>query len=92
MPINLEPDDYSMVVKNRANHAKPWRWLIYRAGRSSPVDQSSVYFETMTMARRAGKEAFRLFLANHYAQKTQSPANMPSRGKRPRDPAQKRSG
>jgi hypothetical protein len=67
MLINFAPDDYSVVVKNRAKHSKPWRWLIYRAGRNSPVDQSSVYFETMTMAHRAGKEALRLFLAKHYA-------------------------
>jgi hypothetical protein len=63
----FEPDDYSVVVKNRGNLLKPWRWEIHRAGRISPVDQSSVYFETMTMAHRAGKEAFKLFLAKRYA-------------------------
>ena len=60
---DFEPDDYSVVVKNRANYPKPWRWEIYRAGRDPPVDKSPVYFETMTMAHRAGKEALKLFLA-----------------------------
>jgi hypothetical protein len=66
MFLKFEPDDYSVVVKNRANYPKPWRWKIYRAGRDPPVDQSPVYFETMTMAYRSGKEALRLFLAKHY--------------------------
>jgi hypothetical protein len=67
MFIDFEPNDYSVVVKSRANPPKQWRWEIYRAGRSSPVDQSDVYFETMTMAHRAGREALRLFLAKHHA-------------------------
>ena len=67
MSIDFKPNDYSAVVKNRANPPKPWRWEIYRAGRSSPVDQSVVYFETMTMANRAGKDALKMFLAKHYA-------------------------
>ena len=67
MFINFEPDDYSMVVKNRAKERKPWRWEIYRAGRDTPVDHSPVYFETVTMAHRAGKEAIKLFLAKRYA-------------------------
>ena len=64
---DFEPNDYSVVVKNRANPPKPWRWEIYRAGRGSPVHQSPVYFETMTMAHRAGREALRLFLAKRHA-------------------------
>jgi hypothetical protein len=67
MFINFEPDDYSVVVKNRAKHPKPWRWEIYRAGRDTPVDHSPVNFETMTMAHRAGKEGLKMFLAKHYA-------------------------
>jgi hypothetical protein len=51
MLFKFEADDYSMVVKNRAKHPKPWRWEIYRAGRNTPVDQSSLSFETATMAR-----------------------------------------
>jgi hypothetical protein len=34
----------TMVVKNRAPPPGSWKWQIYRAGRSSPVKQSSVYF------------------------------------------------
>jgi hypothetical protein len=54
--------DYSVVVKHRAPPPKSWRWEIYRAGRSNPVAQSSVYFETMAMASRAGKEALKQLL------------------------------
>ena len=49
-----------MVVKNRAQGAaKPWCWEIYRAGRDKPVERSPLYFETMTMAQRAGREAIK---------------------------------
>jgi hypothetical protein len=54
--------DYSMVVKNRAPLPNSWRWEIYRAGRSSPIEQSSVYFPSMAAANRAGKEALRQLL------------------------------
>ena len=54
--------DYSMVVKNRAPLPNSWRWEIYRAGRSSPIEQSSVYFHSMAAANRAGKEALRQLL------------------------------
>jgi hypothetical protein len=51
--------DYSMVVKNRGKPPNPWAWEIYRAGRSSPIKQSSVSFSTMAMAGRAGNEALK---------------------------------
>jgi hypothetical protein len=54
--------DYSVVVKNRGTPPNPWKWEIYRAGRSSPVKQSSVSFQTMAKASKAGKEALRLLL------------------------------
>ena len=66
MYMKFEPDDYSMVVKNRAKHPRPWRWEIYRAGRETPIDHSPIYFETVTMAHRAGKEAIKMFLAKRY--------------------------
>ena len=66
MSMNFKPDDYSFVVKKRANPSKPWRWEIHRAGRAGAVALSPVYFETMTMAHRAGKEALKLFLARRY--------------------------
>jgi len=28
--------DYSVAVKNRGHQPNPWKWEIYRAGRSSP--------------------------------------------------------
>lgn len=54
--------DFSVVVQNRAFPPKPWGWEIYRAGRNSPIDQSSVLFETMMEANRAGKLALTLLL------------------------------
>jgi hypothetical protein len=62
----FEPSDFSVVVKNRAQYPKPWRWEIHRAGRNGPVDQSAVYFETMALTHRAGKEALKIFLAKQY--------------------------
>jgi hypothetical protein len=59
----IEHSDFSVVVKHRAPPPKPWRWEIYRAGRSSPIEQSEVYFESMTEAHRAGKKALGLLLS-----------------------------
>ena len=32
----FDQTDFSVVVKHRASPPKPWRWEIYRAGRTSP--------------------------------------------------------
>jgi hypothetical protein len=55
--LRYERADYSVVVKNRAHPPKAWRWEIYRAGNANPIKKSSIYFDTMTSARRAGKDA-----------------------------------
>ena len=60
--LHLDRTDYSVVVKNRAPLPKSWRWEIYRAGRSSPVEQSSIYFHTVVTANKAGKEALKRLL------------------------------
>ena len=54
--------DYSVVVKNRGTDAKPWKWVIYVAGRKSPIVSSRENFASMGEANKAGKEALRLFL------------------------------
>ncbi len=59
----FDKNDFSVGVKNRAAPTKPWRWEIYRAGRSSPIEQSEALFETMTEANRAGKQALALLLS-----------------------------
>jgi len=59
---HFDRTDYSVVVKNRARPPRSWKWEIYRAGRSSPIKQSSVYFLSVTTAHRAGKEALRQLL------------------------------
>lgn len=61
----IEHADFSVVVKNRARPPKPWRWEIYRAGRTSPIDHSEIYFESMTEANRAGKAALKLMLSEY---------------------------
>lgn len=59
----IDHEDFSVVVKNRAHPPKPWRWEIYRAGRTSPIEHSQIYFETMSEASRAGKAALKLMLS-----------------------------
>ena len=58
--------DYSVVVKNRAPPPKAWR-EIYRAGNANPIKQSSIHFETMAAARRAGKDALKELLNKLFA-------------------------
>ncbi len=61
----IEHPDFSVVVKDRAAAPKPWRWEIYRAGRTSPIDRSKVGFASMTEAGRAGNAALRLLLSDY---------------------------
>src|SRR5262249_36564608 len=70
MSILFDQTDFSVVVKNRAPPPKPWRWEIYRAGRKSPIECSSVLYETVEAANRAGKEALKQLL-------TEFPASRP---------------
>jgi hypothetical protein len=58
----FDQTDFSVVVEHRAAPPKPWRWEIYRAGRTSPIECSSVRYETVESANRAGKEALKLLL------------------------------
>jgi len=53
----FDPEDYSMVVKNRARLPAPWRWEIYRAGRQSPIAHSESFFESRGLASTEGKAA-----------------------------------
>jgi hypothetical protein len=63
----FDPADYSVVVKLRGSPPKPWRWEIYRAGRSGPIQSSSDFFETMAEASKAGKKALAQLLAKQAA-------------------------
>jgi hypothetical protein len=63
IPDMIDHEDFSVVVKNRAHPPKPWRWEIYRAGRTSPIEHSQIYFESMSEASRAGKAALKLMLS-----------------------------
>jgi hypothetical protein len=59
---SFDDTDYSVVVKNRAPPPNPWRWEIYRAGKSSPIGRAPVFFHTMASANKAGKEALKQLL------------------------------
>jgi len=61
----IDHDDFSVVTKNRAPLPKSWRWEIYRAGRTSPIQRSEIFFETMAEANRAGKRALELLLSEY---------------------------
>ena len=67
MSEKFKPADYSFVVKRRGNPQKPWRWEIYCAGESAPVERSPVFFESMTEAAKEGKKALGHFLAKRAA-------------------------
>jgi hypothetical protein len=60
--LDFDDSDYSVVVKNRAPPPNPWRWEIYRAGRSIPIGQSPIFFRTMAGANKAGKAALKHLL------------------------------
>jgi len=61
--LGFDNTDYSVVVKNRGSPPNPWRWEIYRAGKSSPIGQSPIFFHTMAGANKAGKVALKQLLA-----------------------------
>ena len=62
----FDDSDYSVVVKNRAPLPNAWRWEIYRAGNAHQIKQSSIYFDTVLAAKRAGKEALKRLLDKLY--------------------------
>ena len=74
MTMPIDQRDYSVAVKRRAPPPNSWRWEIYRAGKRNPVEQSSVYFQTMTMASRSGKEALKELLDRLQSQHQRWPA------------------
>ena len=61
--FRFDDADYSVVVKHRGSPPNPWRWEIYRAGKTSPIGQSLVFFHTMAAANKAGKAALKELLA-----------------------------
>jgi len=57
-----DSEDFSVVVKNKGTDSKPWKWVIYSAGRKSPMISSRENFASMAEANKAGKEALKKFL------------------------------
>jgi hypothetical protein len=64
--LPFDSSDYSVVVKSRAPLPNAWRWEIYRAGRASPMEFSSVFFCTVSAALRAGKAALKRLMAKSF--------------------------
>jgi hypothetical protein len=58
-----DSQDFSVVVKNKGTGSKPWKWVIYSAGRKSPLISSGENFASMAGAYKAGREALKKFLA-----------------------------
>jgi hypothetical protein len=73
MTMHFDQTDYSVVVKNRAPLPKAWKWEIHRAGRGTPIDQSSVCFHTVVTASKAGKAALKQFMDGLFAYNQASP-------------------
>ena len=59
----FDDTDYSVVVKNRKSPPNPWRWEIYRAGTSSRMGQSTIFFAPWRPPNKAGKAALKELLA-----------------------------
>jgi hypothetical protein len=59
LPVIDDPDDYSFVVKRRGNPPKPWRWEIYRACCSAPIERSSVFLKAWQRQPKTGKRRSR---------------------------------
>jgi hypothetical protein len=57
--------DFSVVIKIRGKSPNPWRWEIYRAGRSSAIAQSSEFFPTVSAAKKAGERALAELFEKH---------------------------
>ena len=60
--VGFDQKDYSVVVKNRGAPPNPWKWEIYRAGKSNPIGRSPTFFRTMVAANKAGKAALKQLL------------------------------
>ena len=58
--------DFSMVIKTRGKRPGPWKWEIYRAGRSSALAQSSEFFATVSAAKKAGGRALAEMFEKHH--------------------------
>jgi len=61
--VKLTPKDYEVVVKRREPGSKPWRWEIYVAGRSRPVERTENRYATVAEARRESKAALKRLLS-----------------------------
>ena len=53
--VGFDDKDYSVVVKNRGAPPNPWKWEIYRAGRSNPIGRSATSFAPWWLQTRPEK-------------------------------------
>ncbi len=64
--IELEPRDYHLAVRRREHSETPWRWEIWAAARTKPVQQSKLHFATMSDATKDGKSALKALLRERF--------------------------
>ena len=62
----LEPGDYHVAIRRREYTATPWRWEIWAAGRTGPVQQARHEYESMAEAAREGKAALKTLLRTKF--------------------------
>jgi len=53
----FDPEDFSFVVKMRGAPPKPWAWEIHRAGKSGPVERSSVFYNKYGRGSQRGEKS-----------------------------------
>jgi hypothetical protein len=63
---DLKPSDFHVAVRRRVHTLTPWRWEIYAAGRSKPVQNSREYFPTVSEVMKEGKEALQMLLRKRF--------------------------
>jgi hypothetical protein len=62
----LEPRDFSVVVKSNNRSDPSWRWEIFAAGRAKFLVRGEKSYPTMAEASREGKAALRTYLAKQF--------------------------
>jgi hypothetical protein len=62
----LEPSDFHIAVKRREYTDTPWRWEIWAAGRTRPVEHSNRQFASMSEAMKQGKAALKCLLQKKF--------------------------
>jgi hypothetical protein len=66
MYAQTKRSDFSVAITNRGKLKNPWRWELYRAGKSTSIAVSWDSFPTMGAALQAGKQALAELFEKHH--------------------------